>query len=1492
MAVLIAALPQTGCLSLSGSLTGSQTSLSFGNVAIGSISKQSLTLTNSGAAAITVTKAVASGGGFTVTGPPLPLTLAVGQSATFIARFAPPAVGNASGRLLITKTQVTVPQLTGGSGSATPSVTTSLETITMTGEGVSQAPAISTQPASQKVTAGQTATFSVTSSGAAPLSYQWSKNGAAVSGATSASYTTPATATSDSGSQFTVVVSNSAGSVTSNAATLTVTTADVTPSISMQPASQTVAASQTAIFQVTASGTAPLSYQWRKNGTAITGATSASYTTAATATSDSGSQFTVVVSNSAGSVTSNAATLTVTTAAGPPSITTQPANQMVTVGQMATFSVTASGTSPLNYQWRKNGTAINSATSSSYTTPATAISDSASQFSVVVSNSTGSMTSNAATLTVTAAAGPPSITTQPANQMVTVGQSATFSVTASGTSPLNYQWRKNGTAINSATSSSYTTAATAISDSGSAFTVAISSSTGSVTSNTATLTVSAPLVTIAVTPNNATMIVGSTQQFSANVTGTSNTAVTWSVSGVGCTGGVCGMISANGLYTSPSSVPSPATVTVKATSVADPTKSASASVTVAAALAVLLSISPTSASVSTSGMQLFTASVTGTSNTAVTWGLSGAGCTGSTCGTLATSSLSAVYSAPSVAPSPTNVSVVATSVADPAKSASANLTIVPNVLVSVTPTNVSLQPGATLQFSAAVTGTSNTGVGWIVSGSGCSGTACGTIDSSGRYAAPSAVPSPPTVTVTATSIADPTKSGASNVTLGATVSTNVTVTVQPNGSITAPYSPLLLLRGATKRLYANVCNGSNTLDCARPTDITVIWQASCGALNAVTGPYVDYTAPNSGGPCTITATNQASGAAATATATLANPPVSIDVIPAAITLYKNQYALLQAVVTGSVNRDVTWSLTTNPGNAGTLTLQGWTATFSASAPGSYAATATSNADGTKTAVITLYVTSNAMPLTATANHTEPVDCTPTGSGKTYEVGPARALTTINAVPWNSLMPGDTVRIHNDGINGSPTTYNEKWLIKQSGTVSEPIRVCGVPNVNGELPVISGNGATTATGYDYGVIEDRGLIVIYNHTAAYGNNASYPRYITIEGLKFTNVTGAFSFVSRAGGSTTWPNYGAAIWEQHGGHVILRGNDVEGTNQSIFINAQSPESSMSRWLLIEGNYIGSNGVVGQYLYHQTYAQAFGQVIQGNYYDEPLPGMSGSQVKERCVECFTRYNYVSATVAGARVFDIVAPESSNCLAVVQQFYYQGGAFCGNSADTVAATEDWYGTDYVYGNIVKFAQPLSPIHYGDDNCAEYSHGGTLYVYHNTFWETGDVNYRWNLFDTGPGGSACHSVTPITGYAGGRYTNNAVKLSIANDTVRPFFFWASSYSSFLQLDANWISSSWGSSSGQGADGDGTAYSHSFTSIYQTGNDAHHIAGIGSLITGTGIPFDTSTFAPTTGSPLIGAAAPLPAAVSSALPVTMQYNPSTYSMTPRMSATDIGAVKF
>jgi hypothetical protein len=174
---------------------------------------------------------------------------------------------------------------------------------------VTIAPTITTQPAAKAVSAGQSANFSVATTGTAPMNYQWMKNGTVISGATSATYSTPVTAITDNGAKFSALVSNAAGNVTSASAIMTVNA--IAPSIAAQPASQTIAAGQSATFFIAANGTAPFTYAWMKNGVVITGAASASYATPVTSISDNGEQFTAAVGNSAGKALSAPAILTV-----------------------------------------------------------------------------------------------------------------------------------------------------------------------------------------------------------------------------------------------------------------------------------------------------------------------------------------------------------------------------------------------------------------------------------------------------------------------------------------------------------------------------------------------------------------------------------------------------------------------------------------------------------------------------------------------------------------------------------------------------------------------------------------------------------------------------------------------------------------------------------------------------------------------------------------------------------------------------------------------------------------------------------------------------------------------------------------------------------------------------------------------------------------------------------------------------------------------------
>ena len=292
------------------------------------------------------------------------------------------------------------------------------------------APSITTQPASETITVGQSATFSVSATGTAPLTYQWMKNNVAITGAASPRYATPATTSSDNGAKFNVTVTNQAGSVTSSSAVLSVSAVVVAPAITTQPTSQTVTAGHTASFSVVASGTAPLAYQWKKNGVAISGATASSYTTPATTTADSGTSFTVTVSNSAGSATSVAATLTVNAETSTLQITsTQLPGGTVAVAYSSALAASG-GTPP--YSWSlSSGTLPTGLTLSS----AGAISGTPSvagsfPFTVSVKDSTGASASANFSITVGTAA-PPSVSISSPSNGATVSGSISVSGVAS-----------------------------------------------------------------------------------------------------------------------------------------------------------------------------------------------------------------------------------------------------------------------------------------------------------------------------------------------------------------------------------------------------------------------------------------------------------------------------------------------------------------------------------------------------------------------------------------------------------------------------------------------------------------------------------------------------------------------------------------------------------------------------------------------------------------------------------------------------------------------------------------------------------------------------------------------------------------------------------------------------------------------------------------------------------------------------------------------------
>ena len=305
-------------------------------------------------------------------------------------------------------------------------------------------PRITSVPVNNVQIAGQPASFWVSANGSAPLSYQWQRNGADLPGATDNWLTLAAVTAADNGATYRAVVSNSQGRATSVAATLTVQPAPADPTITVQPADQTVAAGQSARFSVTATTISmsplPLTYQWRKNGQNMAGATTASLTFPLAVPTDCGALFSVVVTSSIGTVTSSGAMLTVLPAAGAPIVLAPTGRQRVVEKQSGHFTVNAwSPTAPMTYQWQRSTYAtpwinIAGATAAVYDTPPAALTDTATAYRCVVSNAAGSAAAMADFLLVFAVAKAPNDITSELTAWARPGVPFRYTITQSGAS--------------------------------------------------------------------------------------------------------------------------------------------------------------------------------------------------------------------------------------------------------------------------------------------------------------------------------------------------------------------------------------------------------------------------------------------------------------------------------------------------------------------------------------------------------------------------------------------------------------------------------------------------------------------------------------------------------------------------------------------------------------------------------------------------------------------------------------------------------------------------------------------------------------------------------------------------------------------------------------------------------------------------------------------------------------------------------------------------
>jgi|GEM_PF-1149024 len=469
-------------------------------------------------------------------------------------------------------------------------------------------------------TVGGALTYQITATNT-PTSYSATglPSGLSINTATGAITGTPNAGTQGS-YDVTMGATNAAGTSTADLM-LTILPSSGSPTIVTQPSSISVVAGQSITFTVAASGPGNLTYQWKLGGVSIPGAIGSSYTLSSPALSDNGGQYTVEIrTNGINPVTSNVAILTVTSSAVAPTYTALPSTLTVNAGASVLFSVAANGTASqsvaflpasLSYQWLRNGTAINGATSSSYMiSPATAA-DNGAAFSVTITNSAGSVTTNTETLTVTGGTGSPvisSISVTPLSASLQTSTTQQFSAVAKDqygnlVSPqptLTWTVNSGGGSINS--SGLYTAGSTA-----GPFTISATDSVSGVVGHAGvTVTLPPPVLTsIAITPFSVSMAIGGTKQFTAVAKDqygnplSIQPSFTWNASGGG-------LIDTNGLYTAGNVAGGPFSVTASSGTVT----SAAAGVLITASSAPILTsilVTPTSAGIPVGTTQQFTA---------------------------------------------------------------------------------------------------------------------------------------------------------------------------------------------------------------------------------------------------------------------------------------------------------------------------------------------------------------------------------------------------------------------------------------------------------------------------------------------------------------------------------------------------------------------------------------------------------------------------------------------------------------------------------------------------------------------------------------------------------------------------------------------------------------------------------------------------------------------------------------------------------------------
>ena len=842
-------------------------------------------------------------------------------------------------------------------------------------------------------------------------------------------------------------------------------------------------------------------------------------------------------------------------AVSPGALVVSPGASAIPVRRTITFTATRNGT-PAPVSWsvqEPGGGQIDSA--GKYTAPPTA-----GTYHVVATDSTAAGASAIATVTVTAS--PVAVVVTPKTVTLVAGGTAQFSASVSGTAAgesteVTWSVQESGGGTVDA-SGTYRAPA----DTGT-FHVVATSVADPFQQDVATVEVTAvPSISVSVIPATASTTPGGGLTFTAQVSGAGagqSTAVTWSVQ----EGAAGGSIDSTGRYTAPAGA---GTFHVVATSVADPTRKATATIQVSVAPVVTVSVSPDPATVRVGGTLSFTAMVTGLSagqSSAVTWSVREGSAGGAVDST-------GRYTAPSAAGT---FHVVATSVADPTRSDSATVTVIPQISVTVSPATATVRAGGSVQLTATVQGTTSgqsQSVRWTVREAGG-----GSVDTGGRYTAPGTAG---TFHVVATSAADPSRSAEATVTVTPPISVSVT-----------PASASTQIRGTLSftATVGGTVSGEST---------GVTWSVQEGASGGSIDGSGRYTAPGTAGTFHVVARSVAdSSRSGSATVTVTAPVINVSVSPASASVQASGTLTFNATVTGTVSGQstaVTWSVQEGAAGGSIDSSGRYTAPAGG---GTFHVVATSVADPSRSASATVTVT--APPVIAVSVSPASISVSPGGTVSFTATVTGTVSGQSTAVTWSVQEGASGGSIDSNGRYTAPSgtgtfhvvaasvadpsrSDSSTVSVQTSGILDPDRRTVWAPGVPGGVPTRTqvcatvnastyGNGSSDATSGIQAAIDacPSGQVVQLSSGTFTINGGRYLQIgkgITLRGAGPGATTLQKTDGAKPGQEQTGPNpsplviIGPARWDNNGGTSVNLSTDAAKGAYSITVSNAGPFS----------------------------------------------------------------------------------------------------------------------------------------------------------------------------------------------------------------------------------------------------------------------------------------------------------------------------------------------